>query len=229
MTCWSTEEMGNKMKRIAFILKLILVCIIIFSLTGCGVNQSGYRTLNVKNKLVSFSLEYPAYYVVDGPYVDIKHPRLGTNVDLGPPRKTMKMTVPDFSNRGNLKTVSMSYAPAAIEIGNFIPLPEDGLAHDYIEGWISDINKKGYSESIERTPVTVSGIQTEILSFKSNWGLLIPDHDNPKIKYYRVIYFDYGGYLWSFRAWSEEELVDQIKNDLNHVIETFKIIEVHQP
>ena len=229
ITCWGIKEMYMKMRRLAFLLKLIPVGIIIFSITGCGSNQNSLRTLTVKNKLLSFSLEYLTYYEIEGPSVDLENIRPYVDVNFSAPRKALKLIIPDFSKQGNLKTVSSSYVPAAIEIHIFVPLPEDGHARDYIEGWINDINKKGYSESIERTPVTVSGIQTEILSFKYDWGLLIPDPDNPKFKYYRVIYFDYGGYLWSFRAWSEEEMVDQVKNDLNHIIETFKIIEVHQP
>lgn len=221
--------MVSKMGKMGFLLKLILVWITIFSITGCGANQNGYRTLTVNSKLVSFSMEYPAYYRIEGPSVDAENIRPYTDVNLNAPRKSLKLIVPDFSKGGSLKTVSSSYVPAAIAIHIFVPLPADGSAQDYIESWVSDINKEGYAESLERTPVTVSGIQTEVLSFKDDWGMLLASDDAPKFKYYRLIYFDYGGYLWSFRASSEEELVDQMKNDLDHIIETFEIIDVHQP
>lgn len=228
--------MGNSTRRIAFLLLLVLVSIITVSITGCEANQTDYqaeasepgcRILNVKNKLVSFSFEYSTYYKKEGPILDTEHGPPATYFSLYAPRKEMKIMVPDFDEGGDLKTVSASYCPAAIVISVFATLPDESNARERIDGWVSMVEEEGYSESLERSPVVVSGIDAEMLDFIRDSGMLLAV--DKKIEYNRVVYFDYGGYIWSFMANSDEELAEKVKTDFDHIIETFKIIYVNQP
>jgi hypothetical protein len=217
--------MVGKMSKIAFLLWLILVSIIILSIAGCE-SQPGYRTLTVKNKLVSFSFEYSTYYKKEGPFVNMGHIPPYTDVGLYAPLKDMKITVPDFNEGGNLKTVSASYCPASIDIFISVQLPGAKKAEDRIESWISTVEEEGHSESLVRSPVVVSGINAEMLDFTRDSGMILAV--DKKIEYNRVIYFDYGGYLWSFTATSEKELLEQVTTDFYHVVETFQIIYANQ-
>lgn len=112
------------MGKLAFLLQLIVVGIITLSITGCDgrtgyrleASEPGYQILTVKNKLVSFSLDYSTYYEIERPHMDADNIRPATFVNLVAPRKEMKMIVPDFNEGGNVKTVSVSYCPAGIDI-----------------------------------------------------------------------------------------------------------------
>jgi hypothetical protein len=217
--------MGNNTRRIAFLLQLILVGIITISITGCE-SQPGYRTLTVENKLVSYSFDYSTYYEIVGPRSEPDYVRPYTYITLLAPRRVMKLMVPDSNGHDSIKTVSATYVPAAIDIHIFVPT-NDTTAQDFIDGWISTVEKEGHSESLVRSSVVVSGIKAEMLDFIRDSGMILAV--DKKIEYNRVIYFDYGGYRWSLSANSEEELVEQVKNDFDHIIETFKIIYVNQP
>lgn len=108
-----------------------------------------------------------------------------------------------------------------------MPLPDEGNAQDRTDDWVSRIENENYSESLVRSPVVVSGINTEMLDFIRDSGM--PLAVDKKLKYHRLIYFDCGGYIWSLMAISDEELTEKVKTDFDHIIETFEIIYVNQP
>ena len=61
--------------------------------------------------------------------------------------------------------------------------------------------------------------------------LLMPDFPFPregdlKLEYVRAVYFDRGGYIWIIEATAHgSDVIDQMKTDFDHIIQTFKILD----
>jgi len=212
------------MKLFKLITPVFIVVFITLSSIGCTSSRNGYQTLTVKNSLVSYSFEYSTYYKRYGPSVNTKYVSPYVYLDLTAPKKPMKLTIPSSNGQG-LKTVSSSYVPAAIELNVYVANNNSALcAKDALDVWVSDILKGKYPDSLTQSPILISGIEGDIITYTHDWGMLLSS-DTPKLKYFRVAVFDYGGYIWDFTAWSEEEMIEQVKTDFDHILETFKIIE----
>jgi hypothetical protein len=215
-------------KLLKLIKPVFIIVFIALSSIGCAFSPDGYHTLTVNNKLVSYSFEYSTYYKRYGPSVDSKYVSPYVYLDLTAPRRQMKISIP-LSNGQEVKTVKSSYVPASIEINIYVANKYSSLsAHDALAVWISDISQGEYAASLTHSSITISGIEGDIITYKYDWGMLLST-DMPKLKYFRVAVFDYGGYIWDFTAWSEEEMVEQVKADFEHILETFEILEVHTP
>jgi len=203
----------------------LLWLVILVAIPEIGCNQTDYRMLNVKNNLVNYTFEYSTYYRRDGPRVDIEHVTPAVYLDLNAPRKPFNMVVPNSSGHG-LKTVTSSYVPAAIEISVYLASNMSALsAHEALDGWVLDILESEYADSLTQSTISISGIEAEYITFTYDWFMPFAMGDETMLKHYRVAAFDYGGYIWEFTAWSEEEIIDQVKNDFEHILETFKIDE----
>jgi len=78
---------------------------------------------------------------------------------------------------------------------------------------------------LERYPVSVSGVEGELIAYVVDWFLPVPGDDGPLLKYVRAVYFDHNGLVWWIEAECELEMVDQVKADFEHILETFQILD----
>jgi hypothetical protein len=209
---------------------IIISAVLIISSSGIGCRspELEYCTYNVKNRLVSYKFEYSTYYRREGPMLDDKWVTPAVYLNLNAPRKPFKIVVPSSGGKG-LKTVKSSYVPAAIEISVYLASNKSSLnAHNSIyNGWVLDILDSEYADSLTQSTINISGIEAEYVTFTYDWFMPFAVGNEPMLKYYQVAAFDYGGYIWNFTAWSEKEMVDQVKTDFEHVIQTFKVISVN--
>jgi len=215
------------MKRVC--VAFVIVIAIAAATTGCScgfteIESDGFRVLSVTRDHYSFSFEYSTFYQREGPdYITDGSTIPSIYIALGAPEKTRHLTVPADESR----TISVTYTPAVIEISIYAPrdsptIPQSAI--ERIENDISDSSKWENFELLERYPVTVSGVEGELIAFVIDWFLPFGE-EWPDLQYHRRFYFDFDGLIWTITAMSEMEMVDQVKADFEHILETFEILD----
>lgn len=206
----------------------VVIAFVMFSLlvslsSACDLNSSGssedqFKTMEVNNKIAHFSFEYRTYYSdIDGPWVDDNKYRQITYMDILAPKKNIQAPNPEPEKAG--KTVEMKYTPASIgiTIGNALNRqfsPAQERISNALQSWSRWDNYK----FIDRKSVMVSGIQGEMATYEVD-GLI-----GPKLLYQSDVAFDYGGKEWDIHLEADVSLTDMVKEDFQHVIDTFKIL-----
>ena len=64
---------------------------------------------------------------------------------------------------------------------------------------------------------------------RCDWFLPRPKDEGAKLKYIKEVYFDYTGLIWNIEGEAEMEMVDQLKADFDHILESFKILGKSEP
>ena len=226
----ATERTGKTwvLRRWSYVLFATAMVYVVF-LSSCDpiasgyreTEANGYRTLTIENDLASYSVEYPTYYDRAGPHGDLEKLYPSVFVKLLAPEKSMDILVLEGM-------ASAKYVPAAIEISVLDTSkaePEGSFAGDYLDSYLGFHQGEELFELLERRPLTVSGVEGELLVFVEDWGMILAVQDTPKLRYARWAYFDYGGLVWKIEASAEEELADRVMADFEHILETFKILE----
>ena len=196
--------------------RLLLVLVSALLLLGaCSVSDDNYKTMNVKTRIASFSFGYRAYYRdVEGPKV------LGGDsvyVNILAPQK--KMSFPNPEPGGKSDTVSLEYVPAYIGVAAYNPEASGLSAAERIERALYTEAKWPAFRLLERSTVTVDGIQGELIAYQTN------EMVGPPVVYMADVYFDYGGFTWAFDAKADLDLAETVRADLDYVLQTFKILE----
>jgi len=196
--------------------RLLLVLLSALLLLGaCSVSDDSYKTMNVKTKIASFSFEYRAYYRdVEGPKV---LDRGSVYVNLIAPQK--KMAFPNPEPGGKPDTVSLEYVPAYIGVAAYNPEVSGLSAAESIERVLSTEANWPDFKLLERSAVTVDGIQAELIAYQTNEII------GPPVVYMADVYFDYGGFTWAFDAKADLDLAETVRADFDYVLQTFKILE----
>jgi hypothetical protein len=204
------------------------VLVVAVAATGCScgvteIESDGFRILTVTKEHYSFSFEYSTFYQRKGPnYITRNRTIPSIYIDLVAPRKTMPLLYP--ANKDELETVTVTYTPAVIDIHIYSPRVSPN-AQGRLENDISDNSRWENFELLERYPVTVSGIEGELIAYVIDWFLPFPESEGQELQYYRAVYFDFDGLIWTIEATSEMEMVDQVKTDFDHILGTFQILE----
>jgi hypothetical protein len=217
---------SNMVTRLQRCLVGLLLVSVAVALAGCNNSNDGYRSLTVENELCHFSLDYSTYYELEGPMYDIEHTIPATWVHFGAPKKYVDMVVP--ADDDSIRTVSVSYVPASIRIDVYDPSPSSTAPQNAlgrIEGTLSDHAKWDNFELLERSPVTVSGIEGELIYYVTDWVGLFPSTEGPKLEYIKQVFFDYDGLIWNIKAMSRMEIDHRVMDDFEHLIETFQILD----
>jgi hypothetical protein len=203
---------------------IILVTLISSIFSACDQNGSDpsddhFRTMEVKNKVAHFSFEYRTYYHdIDGPWVDDNEYRKITYVDILASKKTIPAPNPQPGEAG--ETVNMSYTPAVIgvNVGNALNVPFRPF-QERISSHLTSWSRWEHFKLLERKNVMISGIQGEMAAYEVD-GLI-----GPKLLYQSDVAFDYNGQEWDINLKADVSLTDNVKEDLQHVIDTFKILQ----
>jgi hypothetical protein len=192
-------------------------------LFGCN---SEYKNLTVDNELCSYSLGYPSYYEIEiwnnfdidipSAYLFIKGPIEMQEADVFDPDTGEITTV---SGRRGTSFITIHVANYKIYFG------ESYSAADKIESVLEDQAKWANFELLERTPLTVSGVQGEVIVYLVDRLMPIPVEDGKNLDYFRSVYFDYNGLTWVIEAQCTQEIMEQVIVDFEHIVETFTILE----
>lgn len=209
--------------KISIILVIVLVILISSLFPACNRNGSDpsddhFKTMEVKNKVAHYSFEYRTYYHINGPWVDDNQYRKITSMSISAPKKTMPAPNPELGKAS--ETVSMSYTPAFIEmiVGNTFNRPYI-TAKETIDNSIRAWGRWEHFKLLERKTVLISGIQGEMASYE------VDGFVGPKLLYQSDLAFDHSGMEWYLRLKADVSLADIVKEDLQHIIDTFKILD----
>lgn len=227
----------NKPARVMFFSVMVTLLAAMGALNGCNIFHRGYTIqrlsdgyigLTVENESAHFYIEYPSYYDDrDGPSQFSRKGEIpSTSVTLLAQKKRENIVVPD-PPKNKVKTVSAEYVPASILVHVFAPRPSLNLhtSEDYIENRLSREARWEHFKLLERSPVTVSGVEGEMIVYVVDWFLPRPQ----EVKYIKSVYFDYDGLIWNIEGEAEMEMVDQMKADFDYILETFKILGKREP
>jgi len=225
----STALIRRHMKRILNhqLVVFTSICVaVILLLLGCNSSSDGYKQITVNNELGHYSFEYPSHYKRN--FVD--------NFDFKVPYATLVLEGPVKSeeaevfdpNTGEIKTVVGKRGTSVIYIGvsNYkVYFGESYSATDKIEGVLEDMAKWANFKLLERSPLTVSGVEGEMIVYLVDKLMPIPVEDGKNLLYVRAVYFDYQNLTWEIEAKCNQDIQEQVKADFDHIIQTFKILE----
>ena len=102
---------------------------------------------------------------------------------------------------------------------------ESYSAADEIESVLEDEAKWANFQLLERSPITVSGVEGELVVYLVDKLMPIPVEDGKNLEYVRAVYFDYNDLTWEIVAKCNQEIMEQVIADFEHIVETFKILD----
>ena len=213
------------LKHLLIILILILFIPGIF-LLGCEKKFEGYKQITINNELGSYSLEYPSHYKKDFREVlefDIPY----TNLLLDGPvvKETAEVFDPDT---GKVQTVVGERGSSSINIGisNYkVYHGESYTAADRIEAVLKGQAKWENFKLLERSPITVSGVEGELIVYLIDKLMPIPVEDGKNLWYLRIAYFDYNDLTWEIEMKCNKDIQEEVTAYFNHIIKTFEILD----
>jgi hypothetical protein len=198
---------------------------LVFTLSaGCSLiiskpSDNQFKIMEVKNNIARFSFKYRTYYhEADAPYIiDDKYFRF-TALTIAASPKTISEPNPEPGKAS--ETADMSYAPASIRVlvSNAINQPFRP-AQDRISNHLTSWSRWSKFKLLERKDILISGIQGEMAAYEVD-GLI-----GPKLLYQSDVAFDYDDQEWNLHLEADVALTDIVKEDLQLVIDTFKILE----
>lgn len=195
--------------------------------SGCNLSKEGYRTLTVEDKLVSYRLEYPRRYDREGPELNMDTLMPSSFLDFYAPERKQLMKIPGTSSEG-LRTVTVSYVPASISFMAYRPkdvLDVSQSAREVLNEHLKDAGRRANYSLLEQSPITMSGIEGGLIAYILDWTIPFAVKDGPQLKYKRIVALDYGGYIWVIEAMADTDMVEQVKADFDHIVQTFEILD----
>lgn len=197
----------------------------ILAMTGCNLSDSGFKSVTIENELCHYSLEYPAYYDKDiWDNLEFKVPY--THLSLIAPEISEAAEIPDPSS-GEMKAVVGHYSPAFIHVivsDSKEYWGESYSATDDLEEVLKDMAKWENFELLERAPMTVAGIEGEMVAYLVD-SLIAWFTGSAGLEYNCAVYFDYNGLIWEIAAGCNQEIMEQVRADFEHIVETFTILD----
>ena len=204
---------------------LVLICIFIaYQVYSCS--RDGYKQITIKNELGSYSLEYPSHYkknIRDN--LEFKVPYTDFTLEGPVKKETVEVFDPET---GEIKTVTGKRGTSSISI-NICNLKvyygESYSAVDFYDDLLQGLTKWENFRILERSPITVAGIEGELVVYLVDKLMPIPVEDGKNLTYVRAAYFDYNDLVWEIEAKCNQDIQDEVTGYFNHVIETFEILE----
>jgi hypothetical protein len=211
------------MKILIRYLTIFIVCpLLAFPQFSC----SPFKQIKIENELGSYSLEYRSLYKRE----------IRDNLKFNPPYAHLILEGPIKAeeaevfdpNTGKIRTVAGKRVTSSITvtISNYKSyFGEAYSAADKIENVLEDEAEWANYKLLERSPLTVSGVQGEMIVYLVDKLMPIPREDGKNLEYVRAVFFDYNNLTWEIEAKCNQEIQDQVKADFDHIIQTFVILE----
>jgi hypothetical protein len=197
----------------------------ILVMTGCNSSDSGFKSVTVENELCHYSLEYPAQYDKDiRDNFEFKVPY--TELALVAPVIYETAEIPDPS-RDEMVTVTGRRSPAVIYVvvsDSKKYWGESYSATDKLEGVLEDMAKWDDYELLERAPMTVAGVEGEMVAYLVD-SLISLFTGGGELEYNCAVYFEYDGLIWEIEAKCDQDMMEQVRADFEHIVETFTILD----
>ena len=193
---------------------------------GCDIPSSEFRKTTISNELGKYSFEYPSHYkkeIWDNLEFEIPY----THLVLEGPIENENVEVFDpETGKINVVTGMRGTSVIYIDISNYkIYFGESHSAADKIESVLEDEAKWTNYKLLERSPITVSGVEGELVIYLVDKLMPIPVEDGSNLWYVCAAYFDHNNLTWEIKAKCNEDIQDQVKAEFDHIIKTFEILE----
>lgn len=208
------------------VLAIILISSVCI-MAGCSQpNDVIWEEVTVYNRLGDYSLEYPAHYKKHNldnlgfeiPYslLSFESPSENLTTEVFNPETAKMETVAGEPGKSFI----------SVYISDFKAYYGDSYsATDSIDEILTDNARWENFQLLGRSPVTVSGIEGELVVYLVDKLVSTPVEDSDKIWYVRAVFFDYNGFTWEIAAISDEYIQERVNIFFNHAIETFEILE----
>ena len=214
-------------KRIVLLVCFLAIALLgILTMTGCNSSDSDFKSVTVENELCHYSLEYPSDYDKE----------IWDNFDFDVPYTELILNAP------TIREVTEVFAPSSGEITTVVGHTSPGViyvfvsdskqywgewysATDELEERLEDAAKWENYELLERAPLTVDGIEGEMVAYLMDKLMPIPREDGQRLEYHLAVFFEYDGLIWEIEAECHQEIMDEVKADFDHIIETFTILD----
>ena len=187
----------------------------LFSSVSCNNLGKGYRKFVMNKGTAHFSFEYPVSF--EEPITDVaKHGYWPSYITLLVSRKIPKGAEGAAEFGVMVSETSNEYPDAQAELNQFIGIIQspnsNAIDSDYYD-----------TALLERTTIIVDGINGEMIVWSCKWW---PNYyvGPAKDAIMKDIYFDHGGLIWNIEFYSHLDKADQSKIDLDHILQTFKIL-----
>jgi hypothetical protein len=200
------------LKKTGFI--VISVLLVVIGVVSSGCLRPQFRTCTVRKGIVHFSFEYPGKYRLN----KIEHRDTYTDVTLSGPPYIKDMV----STHGYISAVLFGYE-----------LDLDQIVNTDIENWETPNTYPDLVNFvlIERSPVTVGGIEGEWVKYSANSLLTTSDISrglSPVTVITCKVYLVRGKYQWNL-SWSfqqtDPETDASFEADFDHIVDTFQILD----
>ena len=175
----------------------------------CGCTLNGYQKITLTKQDVTFSFEYPITYQQQEES-DGSIAYTFSVVFLRPDGDTIKL---DYSNINT-----------AFSIHIFDQTEKFPNATSYLDARLSDYSDALDYQLFERSRILLSGVEGEFASYKMRTGLS-GEYLDPKTSYFREVYLDYKGKEWVIDISCYQEMIEQVKEEFDHIIQTFKFLD----
>jgi hypothetical protein len=114
---------------------------------------------------------------------------------------------------GEIKTVTgeRGSSDISVHISNYkIYYGESYSAVNDIEELLKDEAKWENFKLLERSPITVSGVEGELIVYLVDKLMPIPIEDGKNLWYIRIVYFDYNDLTWRLEMKCNQDIQDEV-------------------
>jgi hypothetical protein len=212
--------------KLSLVISWIIIITYAYILAGCSCSHDVYKKITIENELGSYSLEYPSHYeknIWDN--LEFKIPYTYLLFEGTVRKETAEVFDP---GTGEIKTVvgERGTSEIGVTISNYkVYFGQSYSAADEIEEVLKDMAKWENFQLLERSPITVSGVEGELIVYLVDKLMPVPVEDGKNLWYIRVAYFDYNDLTWEIEMKCNQDIQEEVMAYFNHIIETFKILE----
>jgi hypothetical protein len=190
------------MRKIVILASTILLVCFILSCCSC-FEESGHKKVVANKAGTKFSFEYPRTFTVDR--------------DSFTSAEISTLVLEHFIKKSKSKEKDGTI------LIDYFPMVSEGLKAKSYTNYVVNALPKSTPDFVlaERTPVQVSGIDCEMISYTNRF----PSGLNSDITQYWYVYFDYQGRLWHIGFASNPNLYEENRIHFMHLIQTFKFLD----
>ncbi len=209
--------------RFTFVIGFLLLALLIF-LLGCDQSAKGDlvvsgHSVTMTSMVGSYRFEYSGDYDIVDPGVSDNWLHTYSSLTLLAPKDYMPGIIPNPS-KGTVETQQLKYSPSVIDIFVLDGAEDNSTAKTRLDSKLNWLAKSDDFVLLDRSPVVVSGIEGEQVTYMDKKMLL-----SPVIDWVREVYFDYDGLVWIITTSCDEDKQQDFRPDFASVLSSFTVLE----
>jgi hypothetical protein len=187
---------------------LLVFGILLVLITVLGCTSSKYQEILITKQGVSFIFKCPITY---------------QNQEKTPTSFESASHVGFLRPNGKTITIDPSNINTGLNIYVYDTTSEYPNAKTYLDKCLQGYSISPNYELFERSPIVLSGVESEFVSYKVKSGLS-GEYLDSQVSYYREVYLDYKDKIWVIGAFCYKEMTSQVENEFSQIISSFKFL-----